>query len=556
MSLLMDALKKAEKSKQGAGSVLGASRDATVAAPANAPSTVWPSLTEPMPAEIAVELGLPPAAPAKAPPRAEPVTNKPDTPLSLEPLKQAADPAPVLAARATPAATPTNDARVAAPPRAADRPASAEAQAADRLAAKGVFSAKTGARARGDPRSPFLAVIGALCLIGAGGAYYIWSQMQVPPPGAVGQAKSGVINAPAVLGPLATSPVSPTPPLTPAPAIGQAPLPAPGATDARADAGTTVVARAVPETAITVPGGQKPAGADLSRTSSPVVAAMPEPAVPVRPNPAAGTPPGPSTRVIGSPSSALASPSPANRSRVESATTAAPAPPPRSVVPAQANAATARGGIPVASPANLRISRDRAPAGIDPGVSAGYAALAAGNLDAARENYVRALAADATNRDALLGLAAVAMRTNLSDTAEDYYRRVLELYPRDPYASAQVASFRGGGDAAGAESRVKSLLAGEGESPSAAPLNFALGNQMAAQHRWAEAQQAYFKAYVAEPDNPDYCYNLAVSLDQIHQPRLAHEHYGRALELAKKRRAGFDLARAKLRLDQLANAGR
>ena len=280
MSLLMDALKKAEKSKQGSNSVLGASRDAAIAAPANAPSTDWPSLTEPMPAEIAVELGLSPAAPSKAPPRAEPVTDKPNSPLSLEPLKQVAVPATVTAARATPAATPTNDARVAAPPKVADRPETADTQAANRLAAKGVFSAKTGTRAGGNPRAPFLAVIGALCLIGAGGAYYVWSQMQAPPAGAVGTAKSGVIYAPAGQGAPATDPVSLPAPLAPAPAIARAPLPASGAADARADAGTTVVARAAPETALTMPGGQKPAGANTtsadSSAGSPAVAATPD----------------------------------------------------------------------------------------------------------------------------------------------------------------------------------------------------------------------------------------------------------------------------------------
>lgn len=217
-----------------------------------------------------------------------------------------------------------------------------------------------------------------------------------------------------------------------------------------------------------------------------------------------------------------------------------------------ATAASARGGVPVESPSNLRISRDRAPIGIEPGVAAGYAALAEGNVEAARDHYARALAADATNRDALLGMATIALRGGSTNAAQGLYQRVLEIYPRDPYASAQLSALRSGSDAAGAESRVKSLLANESDRASAAPLHFALGNQMAAQGRWPEAQQAYFNAFAAEPDNPDYCFNLAVSLDQIRQPKLAFEHYARALELAQKRRPGFDVARAKARLDQLA----
>src|SRR3970040_264033 len=100
-----------------------------------------------------------------------------------------------------------------------------------------------------------------------------------------------------------------------------------------------------------------------------------------------------------------------------------------------------------------------------------------------------------------------------------------------------------------AESRVKSLLAAD---PGSHVLNFALGNQFAQQGRWAEAQQEYFKDLAAEPDTPDFAYNLAVSLDHLRQPRLAREHYQRAVALAQKRGASFDVAAARARLAQLA----
>jgi len=38
--------------------------------------------------------------------------------------------------------------------------------------------------------------------------------------------------------------------------------------------------------------------------------------------------------------------------------------------------------------------------------------------------------------------------------------------------------------------------------PDASFLNFTLGNQYAAQGRWAEAQQAYFRAYSGDPEHP------------------------------------------------------
>ena len=95
---------------------------------------------------------------------------------------------------------------------------------------------------------------------------------------------------------------------------------------------------------------------------------------------------------------------------------------------------------------------------------------------------------------------------------------------------------------------MKSMLA---QDPGAHALNFTLGNQLASQGRWAEAQQEYFKAFAADPENADFAYNLAVSLDHLRQPRLAREYYQRALGLAEKRGASFDLALARARLAAL-----
>ena len=69
---------------------------------------------------------------------------------------------------------------------------------------------------------------------------------------------------------------------------------------------------------------------------------------------------------------------------------------------------------------------------------------------------------------------------------------------------------------------------------------------------WPEAQQAYFKAYSAEPENPDFAYNLGVSLDHVGQPKLALEYYRRALSLAQQRSSSFDQTLARSRVQQLA----
>jgi tetratricopeptide (TPR) repeat protein len=72
------------------------------------------------------------------------------------------------------------------------------------------------------------------------------------------------------------------------------------------------------------------------------------------------------------------------------------------------------------------------------------------------------------------------------------------------------------------------------------------------QRRWADAQQSYFKAAASDPDNPDYAYNLAVSLEHLRQPGPALDYYRRALSLAYKRNASFDPSAVRERAQQLA----
>jgi tetratricopeptide (TPR) repeat protein len=177
-----------------------------------------------------------------------------------------------------------------------------------------------------------------------------------------------------------------------------------------------------------------------------------------------------------------------------------------------------------------------------------WEALQAGDLARAQEGYQRVLRANPRNRDALLGMATVDARNQDYGGAEQRYLRVLELDPRDPYAQAGLIALRGQTDPVQSESRLKNMLA---HAPDATFLYFYLGNQYAGQSRWGDAQASYFKAFSADPENPDYAYNLAVSLDHLRQEKLALEYYRRALALAGNRAVGFNSVQVEARIREL-----
>jgi tetratricopeptide (TPR) repeat protein len=270
-----------------------------------------------------------------------------------------------------------------------------------------------------------------------------------------------------------------------------------------------------------------PAGGPAAVAQRPVPPAAPLPALPLTP------PVAPRNLAHISPSTAAAAPAPpaasrpALSSRAESAATLTPGEG-RSAAPA------------------IRLTRSRPEP--DANVEAGYASLQGNQVDTARRDYERALKADPNNVDALLALAAIAQRQGRSTDADRYRQRAIDADPRD--AAAQAASLGGSasGDPLANESRLKTLLASQPES---GPLNFALGNLYSRQNRWSEAQQVYFNAVATDADNPDYLFNLAVSLDHLRQPKLAAQHYRLALEAAQRRPAAFDRDRVTVRLAEI-----
>ena len=201
-----------------------------------------------------------------------------------------------------------------------------------------------------------------------------------------------------------------------------------------------------------------------------------------------------------------------------------------------------------ALPATPQLKRSNAPiTEVSPELAEAYSALTRGDYPTAERQYRLVLANEPFNLDAYLGLATVAASAGDPLRAQAHYRRALEIDPKNPVANAGLAALNG--NVAASESQLRAQIAAQ---PNVAAPYSALGNVYAAQSRWNEAQQSFFEAYRLEPANPDFAFNLAVSLDQLKQGKLAREYYSRALSLLATQPAAFNPADVSARLNQLA----
>jgi len=178
-----------------------------------------------------------------------------------------------------------------------------------------------------------------------------------------------------------------------------------------------------------------------------------------------------------------------------------------------------------------------------------YLALSEGRLDQAEHNYLAALMQRPHEKDALLGLAVIAQRRMQTERAAELYRQVLREDLGNVTAAAGLVSLSVLADPLVAESQLRELI---DLKPTAAEFHYALGGVLAAQQRWGEAQQAYFRACSLKPDNALYAYNLAVSLDHLHQPAAALAQYEQASRLAKPRDPAIDQGVIGRRIQELS----
>lgn len=188
-----------------------------------------------------------------------------------------------------------------------------------------------------------------------------------------------------------------------------------------------------------------------------------------------------------------------------------------------------------------------------PRLKEAWTAFQAADFARAETLYREVHQADPGNTDALLGLAALAVRNGHNDEAIGLYRDVLRVEPGNASALGALSTLPGSATGMQSldESTLKNLLR---DQPSAANLHFALGLRYVADQRWPDAQQAFFDAVRNDPTNADYAYNLAVSLDELGQRDAAAGWYRKALALATGSTL-FNPELTRARLAQLKQAG-
>ncbi len=482
MSLLLDALKRAEEAKRAKLSIESAGNSP---APADARNSLpvagkesTPSLANDTPADALTEAAdfsladYQEVVPAKTGMRgsgaAKPLTAgaQRGTELSLERIPDNSPVDRAEEARAPPAAT------RAAPALQSKLDATRIDAAQSRDTARNVFVAKhaTGPE-DGAGKKWLLPVIAAVVVIVGGGGWYVWNE------------------------------------------VNRMSRPAPANLTTRPSPVTTV-----PPASNSQPGIRQPV-----EVAPKAVAPVEPPLPPLLPPPAELAPPVPSVRTPATSGTPLTDREALARSLKEA--------------PASKD-----------GPVELKLARSIDPPAVNTELIEAYAALRQADYPRARALYAKLVQADPLNPDAQLGLATVFARTGDTASAARHYRLVLAIDPRNGPALAGLLAVSGSSSTA-LESELRMLVE---RNPGTASLRFTLGNVYATERRWVEAQQAYFEAFRLESDNADYIYNLAVSLDQLRQPKLALDYYQKCLAARARSGGQFDPATVARRIRELA----
>ena len=239
-----------------------------------------------------------------------------------------------------------------------------------------------------------------------------------------------------------------------------------------------------------------------------------------------------------------------SQNRVVTKQPVADKPPPQKPVVNKARPVAAA-GINKAAPATSNVisfARSEKQDPVSTLLNSAWQAYNAADYTQASTLYEQVLAREKNNRDALMGMGAIALKYADVSSAKHYYNRLLQLDPRDAIANAAIINMNATAIDALSESKLITLLR---QDPRAAHLHYALGNKYAAQNKWPEAQAAFFSALEHDSSNANYAYNLAVSLERIGKPDAAARYYQSAITYAQNSNISFSLDVVKKRLEQL-----
>jgi tetratricopeptide (TPR) repeat protein len=215
---------------------------------------------------------------------------------------------------------------------------------------------------------------------------------------------------------------------------------------------------------------------------------------------------------------------------------AATVPAPVVAVPVVVSTALGEVAVNVPPPVPISISRDAEQNDTLITLQNAYRAYQSSDDGNAQKLYAHVLGRDEHNRDALLGLAAIAVRQKEFVRAQEIYSELLTLDPKDSVAQAGFVSVTSSFDPLQQEARIKALLEQE---PGASHLLFTYASFLMQQQRWLEATRTLQSAVQAQRDNADYAFNLAVSFDHLGQIDAAVKYYRMALELSAKQSTSF-----------------
>ena len=182
-------------------------------------------------------------------------------------------------------------------------------------------------------------------------------------------------------------------------------------------------------------------------------------------------------------------------------------------------------------------------------INAAFASYQQGDFINSKSHYLTALSIEPTSSDAQFGLANIAMAEQNFSKAIEYYQMRINLQPNDSLAlSGMILAANQFENVNKLKEQLNQILI---QNPKASHLYFIQGTLFSRQQNWVDAQNSFFTAWQYSPDKAVYAFNLAVSLEQLDQPKAALTFYKKAFELNDQSKRFIDSNVLSNRIEQL-----